>query len=325
MTLRLACALALYSAATPWQTTARAQSGDVPGAAPRPVALDTACAAITGDKLLELVALELAPRPVRAATGNDSGGTMAHVVCLDTQAQLSVHDQTRGRQQALALDLSETLPAARTRLVALALSELIATVEMEPAGAPSPAHVRSEEATARTPPAPLQLRGWLALAVTREGSPRVLAPALQLGALTSFGPWPLALQAELQANRAGRALADGELTSTGFSGAVALLGLLRTSQLDFTLGGGVRLGYTLLEGDANDASLDGRSVAGRWWGPSVSASALLRLVGPWALRGALDGTYLTRGLRATDASGAILYELEGGLMSASLGLSLRML
>jgi hypothetical protein len=287
------------------------------GAAPKaPVVLDSqACPAVAQDELRELIALELAPRRLAGPRENlEPHVVHARIHCADNHARLSVEDSTEDRRQELELDLQETMPAARTRLLALTLSELIATLDMElaqparaaanaPPGPPAANQARLSAETCRG-------HWWLGAGLAREGRPALLAPALHSGVLWYVPELPLALWVDLLGSHGRRTLSEGSLSTWTLAGSALLGARLQTTWVEVLLGAGVRLGYARLAGAAHGDALSGGAVASWWWGPLVSAGLLIRLHGRWGVRTALELAYVAKPVRGLDSKAQAAYALE---------------
>lgn len=297
-----------------------------PDMSTRAVVLDSShCGSVARDELRELVALELAPRPVQSPreVPADASITRAELTCSETRARLFVRDAARQQQHELGLDLAQIDPPARARLIALALAELIATVDMEPVSAPE----RADETAAPEPSAALRLgrsSWWLGAGLSRAGRPRVLAPSLQTGVVARLARLPLALLSDLQLQRGARTVGPGRMVVWTTSGSLGLAGMLRAGPAELALGLGMRLGYARLVGEAGaaDVSIAAHTVQGLWWGPSSAVSALLPLHGRFSLRAGLDIGWIARGVRGLDNGGMAAFRLEGLLLQATLGVSL---
>jgi hypothetical protein len=310
---------------------ARAQTPGPDGslAAKPPVVLDSsACAAVPEAELRDLVALELAPRRL-AAPGQlpaELRTTQASITCSENQARLRVLDSSLGRRQELELDLEETMAPARTRLLALTLSELIATLDMEvfqPADRSEADERAAEPPGTRTPQNDWHGHVWLGLGLAREGRPALLAPALHGGFAWYSAQLPLALQVDVLASRGRRTVAEGSLTAWTLAGSAALLARFASAWLDVLLGGGLRLGYARLEGTTGSqaGTLSAGPLAGVWWGPLLSGSLLIHLHGRWGLRTALELAYVAKPVRGLDSQGAPAYALERLQLHALLALT----
>lgn len=284
------------------------------------------CEVVPQDELRKLIALELAPRAVRSHQADtDPALPRAHVRCSDTEAHLTVADAGRGRRQELTLDLSQIPSTARARLLALTLSELVATVELE-----SPARTRvdaprTEQTTITPQPRVKRSRAWLGIGIAREGSPAMVMPSLQTGATTAISEWPLALQGELQLHGGERSVSAGDVVSWTVSGSAAIAGQLVPSWAELHAGLGLRLGYAHLRGEAStDAQAAGQTVSGLWWGPTAFVSAVFPVQSTWGARLGLDVSYVVRDVRGLDGTGGTSYSISGFLLQANVGISLKL-
>jgi hypothetical protein len=315
-----------------------AQDGSTEGSEPasRTVVVDSdQCDVVQRDELRKLIALELAPRTVRSTDPVHDGPapTHARVACSDTQARLVVEDVARGRRQELTLDLTEVAVPARPRLLALSLSELIATVEMEPTPRAHVEAPRGEHASvqpAQNPPA-RSSRAWLGAGIAREGRPVMLQPSLQTGITAAFTRWPLALQGELQLHRGKRSVSAGDVVSWTVSGSAGVGGQLVNAWAELTLGLGLRLGYARLHGDVggsydggSGAPVTGHTVSGLWWGPTTFVGAVLPTHARWGVRCGLDLSWVARDVRGLDSAGSVSYSVGGLQLHANIGVSLKL-
>lgn len=286
---------------------------------------DQACADVPRTELRELVALELAPRVLRAASDErEADATDVRLTCDADSARLVVQEVSRPPQE-LVLDLSSIAIAARARLIALSLAELLATADMEPI-TPAPEAAANEEPASPRGSA-RQSSGWLGAGVAREGTLRVLAPSLQTGLVLNLAGLPLAVVAELDAQRGQRDVPAGRVTLWTVAGSVGPATQLVFGPLELVLGAGVRLGYARLIGEteAGQTVVTGHVVSGLWWGPTLGASGTWHLSKRVGLRAGVDFSWITRPVRGTDSTEGTegtAFELDGLLVHATLGLSL---
>jgi hypothetical protein len=292
----------------------------------RVVVLDSSqCAGIPATELHELMALELAPRALRLPgdVDEDADVTRAQLRCDANSARLVVREATRSPQE-LVLDLSSIDVRARARLLALTLAELLATAELEgvpPAALPAPERADDGYAPWRSA---ARSSGWLGAGLVREGRPRVLAPSLQTGLVSGLGSLPLALIGELQVQRGERDVSAGRVTVWTASGSLGPAAIVPAGPFDLGLGVAARVGYARLigEADAGQASIAGHAVSGFWWGPTLAASAIWRLRARLGLRAGVDLTWVARAVRGVDSANTLVYELDGLIVHATLGVSL---
>jgi hypothetical protein len=292
--------------------------------APRPVLLsEFACALVAEGELRELLSLELSPRPLQGPADAHAAGEFIRVSVRSfvAEAQLRVEGGHLERRQELYLDLEETIPAARARLLALTLSELVATLDMEAESVPT----MPGDTPALAPP-PLAFgarpaRVWLGAGVVRQGTPRVIGPSLLAGSLWRLGALPLTAQGELDASWGHRTLALGELQTWKVAVTPSLALPVRVGRLVLSFAMGVRLGYVRLEGAvrAPASQLQAHMVSGPFWGPSMGASAFVPIHARWALRAALGLFYVVTPVRGLDPTGGIAYAFGGVPLEANLG------
>jgi hypothetical protein len=297
----------------------RAGAQTSPGRQRAVVVLHTqACAGLAQVELRELIALELAPRQVITdAAAEPAGGVRATLVCDQREARVSLHAADQ-RPQRVQLDFTEIQLAARPRLVALALSELLATAEMEQALTSS----TPAEASAPTPQ--IQARWsarrslWLGVGLAREGRPALLLPLGEVGFRWHLGALPLAFDAKLFGGAGERALRLGRMQAWSAGGALAVAYAPVLGPLVLGAGAGVKLGYAQLRGRGAERRLE-RSVSGPFWGPALLLSAALALRGRWGLCAGIDLAYLLRGLEGSDDEGRRLFTYAGLQLHATLG------
>ncbi|HEX6240068.1 MAG TPA: hypothetical protein VFZ61_04215, partial [Polyangiales bacterium] len=230
--------------------------------------------------------------------------------------------------QELTLDLTETVASAQTRLVALAISELVVSLELEAQSA------RAEQATPAPPPAPPPARpaepahargdAWLSAGLVYAGRPALLGWSLDAGAQWHVGQLPLSLEADLGGARMEGSVDDGRVRSWLLMGSLALLPTLRRAFIEAGLGAGLRIGYALLDGApaAGSATLDAGQVHAFWWGPLITGHVLVPVYGRLAVRAAVDVAYVVKPVRGLSASGEVAYALERFVLLANVGLAL---
>lgn len=290
-----------------------------------PVVLHSAgCANLAQAELRELIALELAPRMVIAEADALAGTPSAHATlrCDARAAHVSLQTAAQ-REHQVQLDFAEIQPAARPRLVALALSELLATADMEGQTTAPPRLAAAPPARSETPAqgGPVQRSLWLAAGLAREGRPRLLAPLGQLGFRLRLGRLPLAFDTALFGAAGQRTLRIGRVQAFSFGGALAVAYAPALGPVVLGLGAGVTLGYAALRGLGTEMA--GRSVAGLVWGPTVLMNAVWSLSARWGLRAGIDLAYLLQSVEGSDPDGRRLFTFGGLSLHATLGVAVR--
>jgi hypothetical protein len=298
------------------------------GAAQDAVELDVPdCHEVRGDEVRALVALELAPR-LRVAGPGEPAQLVARLRCTTgSVAALSVEDPARPTPLQLELDLATSAPAARTRLLALSIAELIATSRLErqepsapqPAPAPAPPTL-PEPAQDAGDDAPTRLRLWLGPGLSFTGEPATALFGASAGVSYAFG-W-FALQSELQARFGKNELPDADVAVRTFSASLALAPLLTRGALELSAGAGARVGYAGLTGESRRPEVHDGSVAGVFFGPLALCALDVDLGLPGRLRLALEAGYATHGVVGQDEQDQTLLSLRGPWFSALAGLAL---
>jgi hypothetical protein len=232
------------------------------------------CVAAPADEIRRIVAVELG---ALLEVGGDAtvDRTRVRVGCEQSAITLRVDDPITGKSLARTIDLADAIPAARGRLVALAIAELVSAswteleVNPEPRVRPSGPRPSAEArdaalaaVLARTDHA-TPLRSRLALEASGErffGGTGVLAGAGLRFARDSFDP--LGWMVDAQAHHGSQATPLGRV-STDVIGLGAIVAVHRAwSTLDVHLGGGVRGGAVELSGVADPMTV---ARASRFW------------------------------------------------------------
>ncbi|HEY8090105.1 MAG TPA: hypothetical protein VIF09_19725, partial [Polyangiaceae bacterium] len=271
--------------------SARAQPSDPP----RPrieLAIEPSCGGLSPAEVRRIASIELRSEAVDAPV-HDEGTTRAELSCEGELARIRVLDPLTGKTLARNIALGSVAATARSRLLALAVAELVAAswIELEtnptPAAVPVAPVVRTEDrAAARevvrekvvtpppaTAPSPPRLEGPPAWRLTGELGLRWLAvdtdPLVGLGARLVMDPLrTVGLELDL--------LGEHSATSSSL-GAVALDSLsvgavvrLRHELGPFTFHGGpgARLGFVRISGAPGSAATAvGNTVDGAWGAP----------------------------------------------------------
>jgi len=270
------------------------------------------CGGVSGAEIRRLVALELAPRPVLEPDSLAPATTQGRLECLPDGARITVAGVASDPPLRLEVGFAELAPAARPRLLALALAELIATSR----------HERQQPPTAAEPaarPKAIGLQFWLALGAVRAAEPAVLSPALGIGAALRLD-W-LALAADLRVDRGERETSPAQIVLETLSLGVAPSWRAGGRSWQLLLGPGLRAGYARMRGEARTTGLEGQTLSGLWLGPCLAASFQLAFARRWAARIGAEAGYVTQRLRGEGGDTNALLELAGPWLSLTAGLS----
>lgn len=285
------------------------------------------CSALSESALREHLALELSTLGL-VGTGMtlrlrcDAAGVLVEL------GQGSNREPVQGR-----VELGDTEPGARERLVSLAASELIAQTTRAP---PSEAHTEPATAatTARRSVAPAKpardthrqqrparrSRAELSAAASAalQGEPKATLWGAALGARFVLGARvALVVDARFERGQQALSLADVRWTSwSGFAG-VALSG--QVAALELSAGLGVRAGWLSLAANAL-APNDGARLTAPWGGVAVPLRVTFvgRRLRPFV---GTEAGYITLPVRGNVNDGSVLLEERGVWLSGSLGVA----
>jgi hypothetical protein len=265
------------------------------------------CADASGPQIAQLVGLELASR--ENLTLDDSGnGIQASLECRDDSAVIRVVDPQRDGPLVLEMQLAQTRPEARPRLLALAIAELIATSRLEHTSysAPPP---RAEALY------PTSLS--IAVGTARAYQPGLWSPVIAAGAAHRFHS--IALTADLNVDWTSHRTTNASIDARTVSLAIApsLVALRGKIDLDFRLG--LRAGYAWLAGEPRNLNFDAASVSAPFLAPIAGTAVLWHMTERWSVSVSLEVGYVIVPVRGQDPDGARLLELKGLRASALIG------
>jgi hypothetical protein len=265
---------------------------------------------------IELSTLHVAPRGLRLS-----------VSCVGTSATLALDAGDTAPPQELNVELGAVDAGARTRLVALTASELIA--KFQPHAAPvqkppkQPAPERNEE-LADTSEAKdgtaTRNEWWLSGSLRRGGAP---ATSLFGGALGAEH-WldrVFSLAGELRAER-GRThtpLASVDWTPSSVSAAAFAGG--QVGRLHLRTGPGFRAGWLLLDAHAN-APNQGQRLSRGWLSGSLFAHVSFDLSRNCAILTGFEAGYVAWPVRGDVLGGGTLVDANGAWLGGTLGVAL---
>jgi hypothetical protein len=257
------------------------------------------CGDASGSQIAQLVALELASRE-NLTLDDSSDGIAASLRCSDENAVIEVLDPQRNEPLVLEMQLAQTRPEARPRLLALAIAELIATsrLELTPADLQEPVG-QTQHAAAL----------FLAAGVARSYRPGLSSPELAAGAAYSFGVF--ALTAEVDFDWTSRETTEATVDARTLSLALAPSLLLVRAPLAWDVRLGMRIGYAWLDGAPRTADFDAGSVSGVFLAPFVATALAWKLANHWAVRLSIELGYVILPVRGFGPDGERLLELEG--------------
>jgi hypothetical protein len=265
------------------------------------------CAGASGVQIAHLVALELASRE-NLRLDDSADGIQASLECSDDDAVIRVVDPHRDGPLVLEMQLSQTRPEARPRLLALAIAELIATS-------------RFEQTSTAAQPLPVEPRYPVSLLVAagtaRAYQPGLWAPLLAAGAAYSLGS--IALNADVSFDWTSHRTTDASIDARTLSLAFAPSLLLLRDPIDWDVRLGLRAGYTWLEGEPRNTNFDSASVSGPFLAPIAGTALRWHVSKRLSVLLSIEVGYVIVPVRGLDADGARLVELKGLRATALVG------
>lgn len=317
------------------------------------------CPLVSGSSVRELVALEVAPRRVLAVASSATAATRADVSCLADVAHIRVEDAGLTAPLHLEIALRDLDRPARSRLLALAVAELIATSRLQRAKTAAPAGASDLGAGARDSDGaeaaavsgegagsvsarsagddahaaegfddelaladglgPVGAQLWLGLGAARLAEPSMIAPAAAGGVSVYWNA--VALNADVRFERARTTRSVAELQLDAGSLALAAAWRVHSRSAALSIGPGLRAGYASLRAREREAGLEGQAVNGFWVAPCAQLALQLRFAERWAVRIGSELAFVTRTLRGNGPNGDAVLELRGFALAAQLGIS----
>ena len=288
-------------------TTARAA-----GPADAQVRLVTeACPGIDAARLEELVAIEL--RTVGA--GRTLYPAVVVLACDGDRVAITATDARTGRQSHSELLSRGTMGPAGLRLLALSVSELVATSEV-------PVEKRLplvREATPLQPSEPVRrFRATAATSLRRVVRPATWLEGFALGAELAFARhFALAIEGRGEIGSTATRLTTVDWRVAGAS--VALLAGMGRGAWRIEAGPGVEVGLVWLSAHDTAAGAKGTSLSAPWAGP-IGRLRVLHTLGSRAfLLGRIDGGWVMQRVAGDASDGSSLVELRGGWAGVSVG------
>lgn len=283
----------------------------------------TDCASIDAEEVRVIVALELGARTLPSAALPDHA-TRAHAQCSAQRIDIEVVDHLTRKTVKRAIALDHVHETARTRVLAIAIAELVsaswfelqhtpaAKRNSEPsADAERTAALRAMEA--RSPQWSFSLGLGPTLRLSLDAPERTWGGSLQLVAQSPSSP---VLFFDVGGVYAASEFALGSTSTTAFSLGGAGLLSAQGETLGVLGGVGARAGWAQLYGSTNDRSLARNgSVGGPWLGPMLIGGPSLRInrSGSLFLIGELGYALVTVHGRVDGANALGLAALWGGL------------
>lgn len=281
-----------------------------------------ACPALSEGALREHVELELKTLQLAAAEAR------LLVRCERGVAVIELTTAGARYPVTVRVELRDTAPRARERLVALAATELLAQAERAGASeppllAPAPSAASASAAPGgdvppiSLPVAPRRVELFLAGSAARAGSPSTWLGGGVLGGRVALGAdWWLLLDTRFERGAAAVPLARVRWSSlSGLAGAAAQFG---AGPWRLSAGPGLRAGWLALDAAAQ-APHDGRSLTAPWAAAVFPVRVAAELAGGIVPFAGAEGGYVLLPVRGVLDDGAALIEQRGLWLSAFAG------
>lgn len=291
--------------------------------APPPVTLTVdPCAGVSEPELRRVLELEL------LSTRASITGVTAVIACEGTSLALRVEDPLTRKMLQRTVDLSRAADNARSRLLALAIVEVVEASWSEqlfaPPPVPPPAMTREVRVAVDPAPAPPpQPLGKIRLTVNGTSRALLASPLWQWGGGLRFVHTPfryLGWAAELTGEQGSFETGLGTVRISSGSVALELLGQLELGPVTLQLGSGARGGIVNALGIPNKPLVTSKQLTGAWAGAYVALSATLGF-GWWLLTARFEGGGVLHGLPAHVEN--INTGMDGPWLGLALGFGIR--
>jgi hypothetical protein len=282
-----------------------------------PVWLEIDCADVNAAEVRRIAAIELHAE----LAASPEGVTRVRMACADGKLELHVDDPVTGKTVERAIALDQVAPAARDRLIALAIAELVGASwgelalhpqpVVEPMGARAPPAVRA--AVLETVRHPLRIEAVGQVRALPNGPDLMLGGGVRIGERRGNWAWSI----DVIADHGETATPLGDVTVDAISAGASLL----WTRHAFALGAGLRGGPGWLAGTPSMRSVAGGTVAGAWGGPFASAGAQLEIRRVLAVELTGEGGWSLMSITGRVA-GASDVALDGPWLGVQLGVGL---
>jgi hypothetical protein len=290
--------------------------------AARGVAIEAgACPELDTVRLDELAAIEIST----ASAGSTLAPTLVTLTCDGDRVAIAATDRQSGQEARSEVRLQGTAESARLRLLALAISELLATREMpaalRPAPTASPAAVLSPASGAVGEARPPRFHVTAAGSCRRAGAPATWLGGIVLGGEVRFArALTLAVEGSGESGATATALASVDWLAT--SATVALLAGVGVGAWRFEAGPGFELGWVRLSAHASAAGSQGRTITLPWAGPLGRLHVTRALGRRFFVLGRFSAGWVTHAAHGDSSDGRTLLDLSRGWFGLGVGAGL---
>jgi len=270
-----------------------------------------ACPGVDAARLVELSAIELGT----VGAGRTLRPAVVVLVCNDGKVAITATDVQSGRESHSEVIPRETSGPALLRLLALAVSELVATSEapVEKKLPPAAAAVSVPQAEPAR-----RFRATAAGSLRRVARPATWLGGLTLGAEFAFlRHFTLAVEGRGEMGSTTTSLTTVDWRAAGAS--VALLVGVSKGAWRLDAGPGIEGGVVKLSAHDTATGAKGSSLTDPWAGPTVRLRAMHALGRRAFVFGRLDGGWVMQRVAGDVSDGSLLVEFRGAWAGLTVG------
>lgn len=270
-----------------------------------------ACPGVDAARLEELVALELGT----VAAGRTLGPAVVVLVCDGDRVAITATEAQTGQESRSEVLARGTAGPALLRLLAISVSELLATNEVSVGkGLPlvqEPTPLQKPEPTRR-------FRATVAASLRRVAQPATWLEGLALGAEFAFARhFAFAIEGRGEIGSTATSLTTVDWRLAGAS--VALLAGAGRGAWRIEAGPGVEVGLVQLSAHDTATGAKGTSLSGPWAGPTGRLRVIRALGSRAFVLVRIDGGWAMQRVAGEVSDGSPLVELRGGWAGFTLG------
>ena len=279
-------------------------------AGPTDVRLVTeACPGIDAVRLEELVALELGT----VGAGRTLSPAVVELVCDGERIAITATETQTGRQSHAEVLARGTTGPAGLRLLAISVSELVATSE-----APIAQRRSHERENAQQPEPMRRFRASAAASLRRVGRPATWLEGGALGADLAFARhFALAIEGRGEIGSTTTILTTVDWRVAGAS--VAVLAGAGRGAWRIEAGPGMEVGLVKLSAHDTATGAKGSSLSAPWAGPLGRLRVSRAFGGRALLLGQIEGGWVMKPVTGDVSDGRPLVELRGGWVGLTIG------
>ena len=270
-----------------------------------------ACPGVDAARLEELVALELGT----VSAGRTLSPAVVVLVCDGERIAITATEARTGRQSHAEVLARGTSGPAGLRLLAISVSELVATSEVPIEKRPSP--VREDTPTPPSEPV-RRFRTSAAASLRRVARPATWLEGFALGAEFAFAQrFALAVEGRGEIGSTATSLASVDWQVAGAS--IAVMAGAGRGAWRIEAGPGMEVGLVKLTAHDTATGAKGTSLSDPWAGPIVRLRVSHALSSRAFLLGRIDAGWVMQRVAGDASDGSPLVEFRGGWAGLTLG------